>query len=112
MPLAALPMMMRRKIGSSLRCGIARGFRKLHVEFAAGRAGQFRSAPTMFSGGGRRGALGLELSLSLPPSLPFRNEILIATFGVVAFPNRLCLMHNSLVMLCVRGQTCFHCTSG
>ena len=35
--------------------------------------------------GGLRGALGLALSLSLPPSLPFRNEILIATFGVVAF---------------------------
>lgn len=35
--------------------------------------------------GGLRGALGLALSLSLPPPLPFRNEILIATFGVVAF---------------------------
>jgi len=35
--------------------------------------------------GGLRGALGLALSLSLPPSLPFRDEILIATFGVVAF---------------------------
>ena len=35
--------------------------------------------------GGLRGALGLALSLSLPPSLPFRREILIATFGVVAF---------------------------
>jgi monovalent cation:H+ antiporter, CPA1 family len=35
--------------------------------------------------GGLRGALGLALALSLPPSLPFRNEILIATFGVVAF---------------------------
>ena len=35
--------------------------------------------------GGLRGALGLALSLSLPPSLPFRSEILIATFSVVAF---------------------------
>ena len=35
--------------------------------------------------GGLRGALGLALSLSLPPSLPFRSEILIVTFGVVAF---------------------------
>jgi CPA1 family monovalent cation:H+ antiporter len=35
--------------------------------------------------GGLRGALGLALALSLPPSLTFRNEILIATFGVVAF---------------------------
>jgi CPA1 family monovalent cation:H+ antiporter len=31
------------------------------------------------------GPRGLALSLSLPPSLPFRSEILIATFGVVAF---------------------------
>lgn len=35
--------------------------------------------------GGLRGALGLALSLSLPPSLPFRNEIATATFAVVAF---------------------------
>ncbi len=35
--------------------------------------------------GGLRGALGLALALSLPPSLPFRDEILVATFGVVAF---------------------------
>ncbi len=35
--------------------------------------------------GGLRGALGLALALSLPQSLPMRNEILIATFGVVAF---------------------------
>ncbi|MBV1702703.1 MAG: sodium:proton antiporter [Hyphomicrobiales bacterium] len=35
--------------------------------------------------GGLRGALGLALALSLPPSLPFRDEILIATFAVVAF---------------------------
>ncbi len=35
--------------------------------------------------GGMRGALGLALALSLPDSLPLRNEILIATFGVVAF---------------------------
>jgi CPA1 family monovalent cation:H+ antiporter len=35
--------------------------------------------------GGLRGALGLALALSLPSSLVFRNEILVATFGVVAF---------------------------
>jgi CPA1 family monovalent cation:H+ antiporter len=35
--------------------------------------------------GGLRGALGLALALSLPNALPLRNEILIATFGVVAF---------------------------
>ena len=35
--------------------------------------------------GGLRGALGLALALSLPSSLPFRNEIVIGTFGVVAF---------------------------
>jgi CPA1 family monovalent cation:H+ antiporter len=35
--------------------------------------------------GGLRGALGLALALSLPPSLGYRNEILIATFGVVVF---------------------------
>jgi CPA1 family monovalent cation:H+ antiporter len=35
--------------------------------------------------GGLRGALALALALALPPSLPFRNEIVIATFGVVVF---------------------------
>jgi CPA1 family monovalent cation:H+ antiporter len=35
--------------------------------------------------GGLRGALGLALALSLPPSLEFRSEILVATFGVVVF---------------------------
>jgi CPA1 family monovalent cation:H+ antiporter len=35
--------------------------------------------------GGLRGALSLALVLSLPDSLPLHNEILIATFGVVAF---------------------------
>jgi CPA1 family monovalent cation:H+ antiporter len=35
--------------------------------------------------GGLRGALGLALALSLPDSLPLRNQILIATFGVVGF---------------------------
>ncbi len=35
--------------------------------------------------GGLRGALALALALALPPSLAFRNEIVIATFGVVAF---------------------------
>jgi monovalent cation:H+ antiporter, CPA1 family len=35
--------------------------------------------------GGLRGALALALALSLPRDLPFRDEILIATFGVVAF---------------------------
>jgi CPA1 family monovalent cation:H+ antiporter len=35
--------------------------------------------------GGLRGALGLALALSLPDSIDFRNEILVATFSVVAF---------------------------
>lgn len=35
--------------------------------------------------GGLRGALALALALALPPSLPMRNEIVVATFGVVAF---------------------------
>ncbi|MBU6448124.1 MAG: sodium:proton antiporter [Rhodospirillales bacterium] len=35
--------------------------------------------------GGLRGALGLALALSLPQSLPMRNQVLIATFGVVVF---------------------------
>jgi CPA1 family monovalent cation:H+ antiporter len=35
--------------------------------------------------GGLRGALGLALALSVPVSVALRNEILVATFGVVAF---------------------------
>jgi len=35
--------------------------------------------------GGLRGALALALALALPTSIPFNNEILIATFGVVTF---------------------------
>ena len=35
--------------------------------------------------GGLRGALGLALALSLPPELPLRNDIVVVTFGVVAF---------------------------
>jgi CPA1 family monovalent cation:H+ antiporter len=35
--------------------------------------------------GGLKGALGLALAMALPLTLPFRNEILIATFGVVSF---------------------------
>lgn len=35
--------------------------------------------------GGLRGALGLALALSLPASLPLRDEIVVVTFGVVAF---------------------------
>ena len=35
--------------------------------------------------GGLRGALALALALALPVSMPFNNEILIATFGVVTF---------------------------
>jgi len=35
--------------------------------------------------GGLRGALALALALALPDSLAFSTEILIATFGVVAF---------------------------
>jgi CPA1 family monovalent cation:H+ antiporter len=35
--------------------------------------------------GGLRGALGLALALSLDPSLQMRDQILVATFGVVVF---------------------------
>jgi len=35
--------------------------------------------------GGLRGALGLALALALPATLPMHDEILVATFGVVAF---------------------------
>ncbi|MCX7899870.1 MAG: cation:proton antiporter, partial [Methylocystis sp.] len=35
--------------------------------------------------GGLRGALALALALSLPPAMPFRDEIMVATFGVVGF---------------------------
>ena len=35
--------------------------------------------------GGLRGALALALALALPPSLDMRNEIVVATFGVVVF---------------------------
>jgi len=35
--------------------------------------------------GGLRGALGLALALSLPTSLPLRDEIVVVTFAVVAF---------------------------
>ncbi len=35
--------------------------------------------------GGLRGALALALALSLPPATPYRDEILVAAFGVVAF---------------------------
>jgi CPA1 family monovalent cation:H+ antiporter len=35
--------------------------------------------------GGLRGPLGMALALSLPASMEYRNEILVATFGVVSF---------------------------
>lgn len=35
--------------------------------------------------GGLRGALGLALALSLAPSVPMRDQIVVATFGVVIF---------------------------
>jgi CPA1 family monovalent cation:H+ antiporter len=35
--------------------------------------------------GGLRGALALALALSMPPTLPLRHEIVVVTFGVVAF---------------------------
>lgn len=35
--------------------------------------------------GGLRGALALALALALPPTTPYRDDILVAAFGVVAF---------------------------
>jgi monovalent cation:H+ antiporter, CPA1 family len=35
--------------------------------------------------GGLRGALALALALGIPDNMPFRNEIVLTTFGVVAF---------------------------
>ncbi len=35
--------------------------------------------------GGLRGALALALALALPNSLPYHDEIVITTFGVVVF---------------------------
>ncbi len=35
--------------------------------------------------GGLRGALALALALGIPPELPYRQEIILVTFGVVAF---------------------------
>jgi monovalent cation:H+ antiporter, CPA1 family len=35
--------------------------------------------------GGLRGALALALTLVIPPTLPLRDEIVVMTFGVVAF---------------------------
>jgi CPA1 family monovalent cation:H+ antiporter len=35
--------------------------------------------------GGLRGALALALALSMPPTLPLRDEMVVVTFGVVAF---------------------------
>jgi len=35
--------------------------------------------------GGLRGALALALALGVPDTLPYKQEILIVTFGVVAF---------------------------
>lgn len=39
----------------------------------------------IFFWGGLRGALGLALALSLPREMPYRDTIVIAAFGVVAF---------------------------
>jgi CPA1 family monovalent cation:H+ antiporter len=35
--------------------------------------------------GGLRGALALALALGIPSELPYRQEIILVTFGVVAF---------------------------
>jgi monovalent cation:H+ antiporter, CPA1 family len=53
--------------------------------FAGSRWAIARSDQHVLWWGGLRGALGLALALSLPASIPLRNEILAVTFGAVAF---------------------------
>jgi CPA1 family monovalent cation:H+ antiporter len=55
--------------------------------------------------GGLRGALALALALSLPDSLALRDEVVVATFGVVAFS----IVVQGLTMpLLLRGQGFMH----
>ena len=53
--------------------------------FARSRLRIARSHQHALFWGGMRGALALALALSLPPGLAYRDQIVIATFSVVAF---------------------------
>ncbi len=53
--------------------------------FAAGRMRVPMAMQHVLWWGGLRGALALALTLALPPAMPHRDDILIATFAVVAF---------------------------
>jgi CPA1 family monovalent cation:H+ antiporter len=57
----------------------------LSLIFARSRWSIPMSAQHVLWWGGLRGALGLALALSIPRSVPARDEILVATFVVVAF---------------------------
>ena len=60
--------------------------------------------------GGLRGALALALSLSLPPGMAYRTEIILATFSVVAFS--IIVQGIAMPLLLKRGACCRRNPSG
>ena len=65
--------------------GRAAGVYPLCLLFAKSRHAVSAGEQHVLWWGGLKGALGLALAMALPNTLPMRNEILIATFGVVSF---------------------------
>jgi CPA1 family monovalent cation:H+ antiporter len=65
--------------------GRAAGVYPLCLLFAKSRHAVSLGEQHVLWWGGLKGALGLALAMALPDTMPFRNEILIATFGVVSF---------------------------